>query len=105
MQFMEKKNGLSLEGTPLIKTKADIDELLRDEFISIEKRSLWDDPTVIGAYSTSPIINTDKNELIAQDAFLIMVTRDGMPLPSETIFLDTFNYLKKFSVPPYDPVK
>ena len=105
MQFMEKKNGLSLEGTPLIKTKADIDELLRDEFISIEKRSLWDDPTVTGEYSTCPIIRTDKNELIAQDAFLIMVTRDGLPLPNETIFLDTFNYLKKFSVPPYDPVK
>lgn len=105
MQFMEKKNGLSLEGTPLIKTKADIEELARDEFISIEKRALWDEPTITGEYSICPIIRTDKNELIAQDAFLIMATRDGVPMPGEAIFLDTFNYLKKFSFPPYDPVK
>jgi hypothetical protein len=105
MQNLEKKNGLSLEGTPLIKDKADIDELLTGDFITLEKRDLWDDPQITGAYALSPIIKTETNELIAQDAFLIMVTRNEQPLPDERIFVDTFNYLKKFSVPPYDPVK
>ena len=104
MQFMGKKNGLSLEGTPIIKTKADIEMLLKDEFISIVTRPLWDNPQIVGAYSISPIIKTDDNEFIARDAFLIMVTRNDEPLPDERIFLDTFNYLKK-SAPPYNTIK
>lgn len=101
LQMLGKKNGLSLDGTPLIKFKSEIDELYKMELISITKRSLWQEPTVNGAYSISPVINIYANKgVIAQDAFLMMPTRrDGDPLPDERIFVEEFNCLKKFGTP------
>jgi hypothetical protein len=101
MEFMEKKNGLSLDGTPLIKNREEITELLRDEFITVQKQSpLWDDPPVGGLYAISPVINIYANKgVIAPDAFLIMATRNGQPLPGESIFVHEFGCLQKFGTP------
>lgn len=106
LQNLGKKNGLSLEGTPLIKFKYEIDELAAQDFISIEKRAFRYDPPYTGLYTISPIIRTDTGVVpIARDAFLFMVTRNGQPLPDEKIFVDTFEYLQKIGVPPYDSGK
>ena len=100
MQSLEKKNGLSLDGTPLIKYGDEISELLRSEFISMEKRSFRDDPPFGGLYTISPVIDiyADKG-VIAPDAFLIMTTRDGQPLAGERMFVSEFGCLQKFGTP------
>jgi hypothetical protein len=107
MQYLEKKNGLSLEGTPLIKSRADIDELFLNELVTIQKRAFWEEPPTDRFYSISPVIRFGKDiaSPIAADAFLIMVTRGGQPLASEQIFADTFFYIQKNGVPPYNSVK
>lgn len=101
LQMLEKKNGRSLDGTPLIKFKSEIEELYKMDFITIVKRSLWEQPTTSGTYSISPVINIYANKgVIAQDAFLMMPTRnDGEPLADERIFVEAFSCLKKFGTP------
>ncbi|HVE56758.1 MAG TPA: hypothetical protein VNB22_08015 [Pyrinomonadaceae bacterium] len=95
MQYMAKKNGLSLEGTPLIKTKSDLDELAKYECISMQKRVFWDDSPYRGIYAISPIIIEPVKQAIAGDAFLFMVTKDGKPLDSESAFAAQFACLQK----------
>ena len=101
MEMLGKKNGLSLDGTPIIKFKSEIQELFKMEFITIVKRSLWEPPTVNGAYAIGPVINIYENKgVIAQDAFLLMPTRSGgEPLEAERMFVEAFSCLKKFGTP------
>lgn len=94
MDFMAKKNGISLDGTPLIKNTADLLELNKYEFISLEKFSFWDDPAR-GTYAINPTIENPIKGAIAQDAFLLTVMQDGKPLPGEGEFAAQFNCLQK----------
>jgi hypothetical protein len=95
MNYMSKKNGLSLDGTPLIKSKSDMDELDKYECISVQKRSFRDDTPPGGMYSISPVIVNPRKEAIALDAFLLTVMKDGKPLGSENVFAEQFNCLQK----------
>lgn len=95
MDYMAKKNSLSLDGTPLIKTAADLLELTKHDLISMEKRSLWEDPTKSGIYAISPVIENPVKGVIAPDAFLLTVMQDGKPLPGEMSFFEEFNCLQK----------
>jgi hypothetical protein len=101
LQMLEKKNGLSLDGTPIIKFKSEILELYKMELITVVKRSLWEPPTAKGTYAISPVINIYENKgVIAPDAFLLMATRSGgEPLADERIFVEAFSCLKKFGTP------
>jgi hypothetical protein len=96
MEYMTKKNGLAADGTPLIKYKSDIEELADHECITMQKRSFWDDNPYTGIYSISPLIIEPTKQAIAADAFLLMATRDGAPLPSESIFSHHFGCLQKY---------
>lgn len=95
MQYMSKKNGLSVDGTPLIKSKSDMDELEKSECIYMQKQTFWDDTPLGGMYSISPIIENPVKEAIARDAFLLMAMRDGNPLASESVFAEQFGCLQK----------
>jgi hypothetical protein len=100
MQALGKKNGLSLDGTPLIKFKSEIDELYKMELITIQKRALWEEPIVRGTYSISPVIDIYANKgVIATDAFLLLTTRNGQPLEDERRFAQEFSCLQKFGTP------
>lgn len=95
MDYMLKKNGNSLDGTPLIKSFEDLTTLEKYELVSMEKRFLWDDTEFAGTYSISPIIYEPFKGVIAPDAFLMTVTRKGEPLVGEQRFIDEFNCLRK----------
>jgi hypothetical protein len=96
MDYMVKKNGYSLDRTPLIKSMEDLTMLEKYELVSMEKRFFWDDTEFAGTYSISPIIYQPVKGAIAPDAFLITVlTQKGFPLPGEQIFVDEFNCLRK----------
>ena len=95
MDFMFKKNGKSLDGTPLIRSMEDLTTLAKFDLVSMEKRVLWDDTNFAGTYSLSPIIYAPVKGVIAPDAFLMTVTQKGEPLPDETRFVSEFNCLRK----------
>ena len=76
------KNGMALDGGPIIKSVSDIQTLLRYELITT---------TFTGSYAISPIIRNVDQGAIARDAFLSFVTRNGKPLPTEDIFVKKFN--------------
>jgi hypothetical protein len=96
MRVMSDKNGFSLDGTPLIKSKGEINELGKYEFISFQKRGLHEpqDPP-IGTYAISPTIQHLEKSGIAEDAFLITVTQKGAVLPGEKMFVQQFGCLQK----------
>jgi hypothetical protein len=95
MNYMLKKNGNSLDGTPLIRSFEDLTILQKYELVSMEKRVLWDDTGFAGTYAISPIIYEPRKGGIAPDAFLITVTQKGAPLPGEQRFINEFNCLRK----------
>jgi hypothetical protein len=94
MDFMAKKNGLSLDGTPFIKSFADLFEFGKYELVSMEKFTFWDDGER-GIYAMNPTIEHPIKGAIAQDAFLLMVMKDGNPLPGESEFVVQFDCLQK----------
>jgi len=95
MDYMFKKNGKSLDGTPLIRSMDDLTTLEKFELVSMQKRVLWDDRNFAGTYSLSPIIYEPRKFVIAQDAFLMTVTQKGEPLSDEMRFVNEFNCLRK----------
>lgn len=99
MDFLSKKNGLSLDGTPILKYRSEIEELSKQEFITTEKRGLWEEPTA-GTYLIGPVINIYAGKgVITPDAFLLMATQDGKPLADEMKFASEFGCLQKFGTP------
>lgn len=85
------KNGAALDGTPIIKSKSDIDNLVSKGYASLLTRPATD----TGRYFVCPVIKDPRNGGIASDAFLATVLRpDGTPLPAEQHFVTSFNSLK-----------
>jgi hypothetical protein len=91
MQYMAKKNGFATDNTPIIKSAEDIEMLRKYEMIALSAPDMVERPR----YAIAPLIDDPRNGAIAHDAFLIMATIKGGPLPSEMIFLDQFNCLQK----------
>lgn len=92
MQYFGKKNGMSLNDTPIIRTMEDLSFLMKYEMIEASPMKYNG-----GQYAIDPEIMDPTNGAIAQDAFLWMVTVEGKPLVSEEMFLYQFNCLKKTS--------
>ena len=109
MDYLGKKNGLSLDGTPILKFKTEIDELFKNELITMEKRGYVQNPALsgvsilpppVGTYAVAPVIDIYfAKGVIAPDAFLVMPTRDGKPLPDEMMFVREFECLQQLGVP------
>jgi hypothetical protein len=87
LKDLEKKNGLSLDGTPIIKTLSDLDKLISKGFAARRLRKA--DGSEGPAYGICPVIEDPTDGGIAPDAFLATVRRaDGTPL--EPAFLRNF---------------
>lgn len=88
---LQKKNGLALDGTPIIKTLSDLDNLLSKGFAI--KRFRNPDGSEGPMYGICPVVKDPKNGGIAQDVSLTVVLKaDGTPLEPE--FVRQFNSLK-----------
>jgi hypothetical protein len=95
MKYLMQKNGEAVDGMPIIKTIDDLEMLKAEELVSFETKALWDDSTLNGAFAIAPVIFDPTGGAIARDAFLLMPTHDGQPMPSELIFATQFGCLQK----------
>jgi hypothetical protein len=95
MAFMSKKNGRSYDDTPLIKSMEDLQLLSKYEMVSMDAKNFAPE-FPLGTYVISPVIENVVKGVIAPDAFLFTVTKDGEPLPGERVFVEQFNCLQKF---------
>lgn len=93
LRQLAEKNGLSLDGTPIIRAIGEIDDLTRQNLVTQQVRKV--DGSEGPTWSLCPVIKDPRNGAIAADAFLANVRRgDGLPLGAEQNFLDQFNCLK-----------
>jgi hypothetical protein len=87
---LAKKNGVDLDGTPIIKTTGDIDDLLKKGYIARRFRA-WDGSEG-PMYGICPVIKDPRKGGIAVDASLSYVKKpDGSPLEA---FLSKFTSLQ-----------
>jgi hypothetical protein len=84
-------NGLALDGTPIITTLSELEDLTDDGFVTQQRRAT----TAVGRWFICPVIEDPRDGAIAPDARLNIVRRpDGTPLPAEQRFLDNFESLR-----------
>jgi hypothetical protein len=82
---LAKKNGLDLDGTPIITNVSDIDNLFQKGYITKQTRA----QNAEGRYAICPVIKDPTGGGIAADQFLIITVKaDGKPL--EPFFLVDF---------------
>jgi hypothetical protein len=88
---LQKKNGLALDGTPIIKTLSDLDNLLSKGFVA--KRLRNPNGSEGAVYSICPVVKDPRGFGIAPDQFLAFTRRaDGTPL--EPNFVTNFDSLR-----------
>jgi hypothetical protein len=84
-----RKNGRDLDGTPIIASVTDIDNLFRKGYVTKRTRPLTD----VLHYSICPVVKDPRNGGIARDQFLAITRKaDGTPLDPK--FLADFNSLQ-----------
>lgn len=94
LQEIANRNGLSLDGTPIIRTRAEIHALLRRNLISVKVRGT-DNNFGRTSFAVAKIIQYPDMGAIAPDAFLVHVKQsNGEPLPSESFFVSDFECFK-----------
>lgn len=85
------KNGVALDGTPIINNKSQIDDLLKKRLVTLRKRPT----TESGRYFICPVLEGPRDGAIAKDAFLLFVQdENGDPLPAEQDFVTNFESLR-----------
>jgi hypothetical protein len=89
LAILAKRNGISLDGTPIIRTAKEIDSLQKEGLITLSQ------PALDEAYSTpfaiAKVIRFPELGGITPDSFLNYVkTSDGKPLEAEAHFVSTF---------------
>ena len=88
---LQKRNGLALDGTPIIKTLSEIDNLFSKGLIA--KRLRNPDGSEGAVYSICPVIKDPTDGGIAPDQFLAYTRKpDGTPL--ERAFVRNFDSLR-----------
>lgn len=90
MSYMETKNGLGADDTPILRTIDDIRMMVKYDLVSLEPAKYYQ-----CRYAIAPTIDDPTDYVIAYDAFLWFATKDGTPLPSEEMFLKQFACLQK----------
>lgn len=79
------------DGTPIIKSQSDLDNLTAKGYVLHTRRSL----ETAGRHFVCPVIKDPRRGGIAPDAFLATVRRaDGTPLPVEQAFVTDFESLR-----------
>src|SRR5262249_53829254 len=69
MDALAKRNGLSLDGTPIIKTVFEIEDLTRKNLITQKINGL--DSAAVPSYTIGKVIQDPQGGAIAPDAFLV----------------------------------
>ena len=93
MQEMIKRNGASLDGTPIIRTAKEIGELTRSGFVT---QTMRDPNTGETLFVVARVITDPTRGAIAPDAFLNFVKQEnGKPLAAETGMVEHFNCLQR----------
>lgn len=93
LAILAEKNGLSLDGTPIIKTVEEIQRLTQQGLVTQIIKGL-DNPSVT-SYVIGKVIERPEAGAIAPDAFLIPVQRpDGERFHADALFVEQFNCLK-----------
>lgn len=88
---LQNKNGLALDGTPIIRTLSEIDNLFSKGFIAKRLRKM--DGSEGSVYSICPVVKDPTGGGIAPDQFLAYTRKpDGTPL--EPFFVNNFESLK-----------
>jgi hypothetical protein len=91
LNAMARRNGRALDGTPILRTVSDIDEMVRAGYATKTRRPT----TVQGRWFVCPVFKDPRDGAITEDAFLATVRRaDGTPLPAERIFVTEFEALR-----------
>jgi len=87
------RNGFDADGTPIIKTVSDIENLRQRGFVSVTE--LPEDGSLGSPFFVCPVYKDPRDGAIAPDAFLDMVVGDdGEFLPAEAFMQDEFNCLQ-----------
>lgn len=88
---LEDRNGLALDGTPIIAELGELENLTDDGFVRQQKRPA----TAVGRYFVCPVFKDPRDGGIATDAFLATVRQeDGTPLRAEAHFVRDFESLQ-----------
>lgn len=93
LSILAEKNGLSLDGTPIIRTVEEIQYLTRQNLVTQIFKGL-DNPSAT-SYVVGKVIEKPEAGAIAPDAFLVTVQRaDGERFHADAPFIRQFNCLK-----------
>jgi hypothetical protein len=81
------RNGMALDGTPIITSVSELDSLTKAGLVRQQKRP----KTAQGRYFVCPVFKDPRDGGIRSDAFLATIRQaDGSPLPAEQHFVDDF---------------
>ena len=93
LAILANRNGLSLDGTPIIKTVEEIQDLTRKGLVTQIIKGL-DNPS-IPSYVIGKVIERPEAGAIAPDAFLVTIqSPDGERFHADKVFIEQFNCLK-----------
>jgi len=88
LQQLSKRNGLSLDGTPIIRTAKEVEDLQTRGLVTVSEGGQTSDGT---QFAVAKVLRSPELGAIAPDAFLIYVKeQDGDPLAAEAHFLSKF---------------
>lgn len=85
------RNGLALDGTPVIKTLSDLQNLTKQGFVRQQERPL----DAQGHYFVCPVFKDPRDGALRPDAFLSTVQQGGQALPAEKHFVTEFSSLQR----------
>ncbi|MGC2234635.1 MAG: hypothetical protein WA584_00555 [Pyrinomonadaceae bacterium] len=98
LKEMANRNGVSLDGTPIIKTIEEINLLISNGLATQKVKGL-ETQTKEPSYAIAKVIENPNEGAITPDAFLIYLKQqDGAPLKSESFFINKFTCLQSSRV-------
>ena len=94
LAVLVQRNGVSVDGTPVIRTAREIDSLRREGLITLTQP--WSDEAYYTPFAIAKIVQYPEHGGITPDAFLKYVkTSDGKPTDSEAHFVSMFECFKR----------
>lgn len=94
LEILARRNGLSLDGTPIIKTAEEINDLTRKGLITQVIKGL-NNPSVIPSYAVGKVVRNPERGALTPDSFLVTIQQvDGERFHADSLFLEHFDCLK-----------
>jgi hypothetical protein len=91
---LAETNGISLDGTPIIRTTQELEDLTRRGIVTQRIKGSGD--ISVPSYAIGPVIYDPRMGGISPDSYLMMVLqKNGKPLDAEAYFVDNFDCLQK----------